>query len=309
MIDSQFASFPNWLQSGDCLVINDTRVIPARLIGQREGGGVAEILLLKRRNMDTWEALCKPGKKLKPGSTVFFSDALSCTVEDRLEDGVRLVSFTFDGVFEAILDALGETPLPPYISEKLEDRTRYQTVYARYDGSAAAPTAGLHFTPPLLSAIEEMGVTLAPLTLHVGLGTFRPVRVKNLSEHHMHEEHFIFPQKTADIILQTRSNGGRVVAVGTTSARVLETIAERQDLDQLSAMEGDSKLFIRPGYRFKLTDMLLTNFHLPESTLLMMIAAFYGYDRVMEAYRHAVKNDYRFFSFGDAMLLIPDHTH
>ncbi len=308
MIDSRFAAFPNWLRPGDCLVINDTKVIPARLIGQRDGGAVAEVLLLKRRNLDTWEALCKPGKKLKQGAHVHFSDALSCTVEDRLEDGVRLVRFKFDGVFETILDELGETPLPPYIKEKLEERSRYQTVYATYDGSAAAPTAGLHFTPHMLKAIQEMGVKLAPLTLHVGLGTFRPVRVHDLSEHHMHEEHFIFPQKTAEIIVDTRASGGRIVAVGTTSARVLETIAERQPLDQLSEAEGDSRIFIRPGFTFKLTDMLLTNFHLPESTLLMMIAAFYGYDRVMEAYRHAVKSDYRFFSFGDAMLLIPDHT-
>lgn len=305
-IDSTFSEFPRWLKSGDCLVINDTKVIPARLIGKREGGGAAEVLLLKRRDLYTWEALVKPGKRLKEGVRIEFSEALSCLVGERLEDGVRLIHFAFVGVFESILEALGETPLPPYIKETLNDLSRYQTVYAAYDGSAAAPTAGLHFTKSMLAQIETMGVKIAPLTLHVGLGTFRPVRETNLDRHIMHEEHFFFPEKTAGIIQETRNRGGNVVAVGTTSARVLETIGLRQDINHLQAMEGDSDIFIRPGFEFRLTDRLLTNFHLPESTLIMMVSAFYGYDRVMEAYRHAVEHDYRFFSFGDAMLLIPE---
>lgn len=303
--DDRFANLPSYLRAGDCLVINDTKVIPARLIGTRQNGAPAEIFLLKRLNLTTWEALCRPGKKIKPGDRVVFSDDLSCVVLDRLADGVRRVEFLFSGVFEALLDALGETPLPPYIHEKLADPTRYQTVYAAHDGSAAAPTAGLHFTTSMLAQLEASGIKLARLTLHVGLGTFRPVRETNLDAHIMHEEHYVFPEAAAQQIKQTRQAGGRIIAVGTTSARVLESVAARLPLDELGALEGDTRLFIRPGYAFRLTDGLITNFHLPESTLLMMVAAFIGYDRIMDAYRHAVAADYRFFSFGDACLLLP----
>ena len=303
--DRRFFELGEYLRAGDCLVLNETRVIPARLIGVRDNGAAAEILLLKRRDLTVWEALCKPGKKLKIGANISFGPKLTAIVEDRLEDGIRLVRFLFEGVFEALLDELGETPLPPYIKEQWPDPERYQTVYARFDGSAAAPTAGLHFTASLLSDIEAMGVSLATLTLHVGLGTFRPVRAEDLDHHVMHEEHFLFPEAAARTIKQTRQNGGRIIAVGTTSARVLETVALEQNLDRLTAMEGDSRLFIRPGFDFQLTDGLVTNFHLPESTLLMLVAAFAGYEEIMQAYRHAIQHDYRFFSFGDAMLLLP----
>lgn len=303
--DDRFANLPVYLKPGDCLVINDTKVIPARLIGTRQNGAPAEIFLLKRLNLTTWEALCRPGKKIKPGECVRFSDTLACVVLDRLADGVRRVEFAFSGVFEALLAELGETPLPPYIHEKLADPTRYQTVYAVHDGSAAAPTAGLHFTETMLAQLEACGIALVRLTLHVGLGTFRPVREQNLDDHIMHEEHYVFPEEAAQQIMRTRQHGGRVIAVGTTSARVLESVAARLPLDKLTALEGDTRLFIRPGYTFLLTDGLITNFHLPESTLLMMVAAFIGYDRIMAAYHHAVETNYRFFSFGDACLLLP----
>lgn len=303
LIDDVFYHIGNYLHAGDCLVLNDTRVIPARLIGVREMGGTAEVLLLKRLNATDWEALVRPGKKLKIGRTVTFSPELSCEIRGMLSDGRRLVRFHHTGVFEEILSRHGEMPLPPYIHEKLEEKERYQTVYSRVEGSAAAPTAGLHFTPELIKSLEQKGIKLACITLHAGLGTFRPVKVENPEDHVMHEESFDLSSEAAETINRTKASGGRVIAVGTTSMRTLETVAAGGV--PLQPSKGTTKLFIRPGFNFKICDGLITNFHLPESTLLMLVSAFYGREEILQAYRHAVETGYRFFSFGDAMLILP----
>lgn len=299
-----FRDITDYLRPGDCLVMNNTRVIPARLYGTKEGsGGKIEFLLLKRLDLDTWEVILKPGKKAKPGSRFEFGGGLlHAEVLEIVEDGKRIVRFSYEGVFEELLDTLGEMPLPPYIKEKLTDRERYQTVYSKIDGSAAAPTAGLHFTEELLQKIHSMGVTIAYLTLHVGLGTFRPVAVENPKEHIMHTEYYEIPAKTAELINQTRKKGGRIIAVGTTSVRTLETVADSDG--QVHAATGDTNIFIYPGYQFKVLDGLITNFHLPESTLLMLVSAFAGKDHVFDAYQEAVAQKYRFFSFGDAMFIV-----
>lgn len=298
-----FRDITDYLQDGDCLVMNNTRVIPARLYGVKEGsGGKIEFLLLKRLELDCWEVILKPGKKAKPGSRFVFGDGLlRAEVLEVVEDGKRVVRFEYDGVWEEILDKLGEMPLPPYIKEKLEDKERYQTVYSKIEGSAAAPTAGLHFTQELLEKIRAKGVKIAYLTLHVGLGTFRPVSVENVEEHIMHTEHYEVSAEAAEIINQTRKNGGRIIAVGTTSVRTLETVAAEDG--SVKAELGDTNIFIYPGYRFKAVDGIITNFHLPESTLLMLVSAFAGKDHIFAAYREAVAQRYRFFSFGDAMLI------
>jgi len=298
-----FRDIVEYLKPGDCLVMNNTRVIPARLYGCKEGsGGKIEFLLLKRLELDIWEVILKPGKKAKPGSRFVFGDGLLVAeVLEIVEDGKRIVRFEYEGVWEELLDRLGEMPLPPYIKEKLEDRERYQTVYSKIDGSAAAPTAGLHFTKELLEEIQKKGVRVAYLTLHVGLGTFRPVSVENVEEHIMHTEHYEISAETAEIINQTRTEGGRIIAVGTTSVRTLETVAAEDGT--LTAKTGETNIFIYPGYRFKAVDALITNFHLPESTLLMLISAFAGKEHVFQAYREAVEKKYRFFSFGDAMFM------
>ncbi len=292
------------LHPGDCLVINNTRVIPARLYGTKEDTGAAvEVLLLKRREASVWETLVRPGKKARPGARIVFGDGLlTGEVIDVVEEGNRLIRFSYEGIFEEILDQLGQMPLPPYITHELKDRNRYQTVYAKYDGSAAAPTAGLHFTPELLDQIREKGVRIAEVTLHVGLGTFRPVKVEDVTDHHMHSEFYQITKETADLINQTKRDGGRVICVGTTSCRTIETAADEDGT--LRECSGWTDIFIYPGYRFKLMDGLITNFHLPESTLLMLVSAFAGKDHVMAAYREAVEKRYRFFSFGDAMLII-----
>lgn len=292
------------LNKGDCLVINNTRVIPARLIGEKEGtGGKVEVLLLKRRANDVWETLVKPGKKLKPGAKITFGDGrLRAEVLEVVEEGNRLVKFHYEGIFEEILDSLGEMPLPPYITHKLEDKEMYQTVYAKYDGSAAAPTAGLHFTKELLNKIEEKGIKIASITLHVGLGTFRPVKVDDVNNHHMHTEWYEVNAEAADIINETKRNGGRVICVGTTSCRTIESVADENGY--MKAKTGETDIFIYPGYKFKVMDGLITNFHLPESTLVMLVSAFAGKENVLSAYETAVKERYRFFSFGDAMILI-----
>ena len=294
----------NYLNPGDCLVINNTRVIPARLIGEKEGtGGKVEILLLKRRENDIWESLVKPGKKLRPGARVIFGDGrLKAEILEIAEEGNRLVKFYYEGIFEEILDSLGEMPLPPYITHKLEDKEMYQTVYAKFDGSAAAPTAGLHFTTELLEKIKHKGVRIASITLHVGLGTFRPVKVEDVNNHHMHTEWYEVNNEAADIINETKKNGGRVICVGTTSCRTIESVADENGL--MSAKTGETDIFIYPGYKFKVMDGLITNFHLPESTLVMLVSAFAGKERVLSAYETAVKERYRFFSFGDAMILV-----
>lgn len=299
----RFQEIINYLRPGDCLVLNNTRVIPARLMGVKEDTGAAiEVLLLKRRENDLWETLVKPGKKARPGTKLVFGDGcLRAEVTDVVEEGNRLIQFSYDGIFEEILDRLGEMPLPPYITHKLQDKNRYQTVYAKYDGSAAAPTAGLHFTRELLSRIEEKGVKLAYVTLHVGLGTFRPVKADNILEHHMHTEHYQVTQETADLINQTRAQGGRIICVGTTSCRTLESAADADG--RVQAGSGDTDIFIYPGYHFKVLDCLITNFHLPESTLVMLVSALAGREHVLAAYREAVEERYRFFSFGDAMLI------
>ncbi|MCD7825910.1 MAG: tRNA preQ1(34) S-adenosylmethionine ribosyltransferase-isomerase QueA [Clostridiaceae bacterium] len=301
---TDFHHIIDYLQEGDCLVLNDTKVIPARLIGQREEtGGRVEVLLLKRKSDRTWETLVKPGKKARPGCRLVFGDGLlKAEVLDVLEEGNRLIQFFYDGIFEEILDQLGQMPLPPYITHELKDKDRYQTVYAKYNGSAAAPTAGLHFTEALLKEIEQKGVRIARVTLHVGLGTFRPVRAENVAEHHMHTENYRVSQDTADLINQTKKNGGRVICVGTTSCRTVESAADGNGVVQ--AGQGDTSIFIYPGYQFKVLDGLITNFHLPESTLLMLVSALAGTDTIMEAYQEAVKMRYRFFSFGDAMLIL-----
>ena len=299
-----FSDVIDYLNKGDCLVINNTRVIPARLIGEKEGtGGKVEVLLLKRRTNDVWETLVKPGKKLRPGARVTFGDGrLKAEILEIAEEGNRLVRFYYEGIFEEILDSLGEMPLPPYITHKLEDKEMYQTVYAKYDGSAAAPTAGLHFTKELLSKIEEKGIKIASITLHVGLGTFRPVKVDDVDNHHMHTEWYEVNAEAAEIINETKRNGGRVICVGTTSCRTIESVAD--DNGYMKAKTGETDIFIYPGYKFKVMDGLITNFHLPESTLVMLVSAFAGKENVLSAYETAVKERYRFFSFGDAMILI-----
>jgi len=291
------------LQPGDCLVINDTRVLPARLFGRRRSGAAVEFLLLKRVEGDLWQTLVKPGKKARPGDTFEFGDgSLSAVIEDLSEEGTRLVRFNYDGIFEEVLDRLGTMPLPPYIRETLEDAERYQTVYSNKYGSAAAPTAGLHFDEDLLGAIEEKGVTIARITLHVGLGTFRPVKSESIHDHVMHAEYFEISEDAVRKIKQAKSAGNRVIAVGTTSVRTLESAAGRHET--LQACSGWTDIFIYPGYTFKVVDGLITNFHLPESTLIMLVSALAGREHVLSAYREAVKERYRFFSFGDAMLIL-----
>lgn len=299
-----FREIREYLRPGDCLVVNDTKVIPARLIGSREGTGAKiEVLLLKRRADDVWETLVKPGKKARPGAKLCFGDGLlRGEVLEVVEDGNRLIRFTYEGIFEEILDRLGQMPLPPYITHRLKDRNRYQTVYAKHDGSAAAPTAGLHFTPELLDEIRKKGVQIAHVTLHVGLGTFRPVKVEAIEDHHMHSEFYVVEEEQARIINETRAGGGRIIAVGTTSCRTLESAADEDGV--LRAGSGWTDIFIYPGYEFRLTDCLITNFHLPESTLLMLVSALAGRERILKAYEEAVKERYRFFSFGDAMFII-----
>lgn len=298
-----FRNIIEYLNPGDCLVMNNTRVIPARLYGVKEDtGGKIEFLLLKRIDLNTWNVILKPGKRARTGARFVFGDGLlKAEVIEVRPDGNRIVRFEYDGVWEELLDKLGEMPLPPYIKEKLEDKERYQTVYSKIEGSAAAPTAGLHFTNELLEDIKDKGVKTAYLTLHVGLGTFRPVSVENVEKHVMHTEHYEVSQEAADIINETRKSGGRIIAVGTTSVRTLETVAE--DNGTMKAEIGDTSIFIYPGYKFKVTDSIITNFHLPESTLLMLVSAFAGKENIFEAYEQAVKEKYRFFSFGDAMLL------
>lgn len=298
-----FKDITQYLREGDCLVLNNTKVIPARLYGIKEGTEAhIEILLLKRRENDIWETLVKPGKKAKPGTKIIFGDGrLVGEVMDVVEEGNRLIQFSYEGIFEEILDELGQMPLPPYITHQLKDKNRYQTVYAKYDGSAAAPTAGLHFTPKLLETIREMGVRIAEVTLHVGLGTFRPVKVENVLEHHMHSEFYMIDEKAAETINQTRANGGRIICVGTTSCRTIESAANEDG--SIQAKSGWTDIFIYPGYHFKVLDALITNFHLPESTLLMLVSALAGREHVLAAYEEAVKQKYRFFSFGDAMFI------
>lgn len=298
-----FKEITSYLRPGDCLVLNNTKVIPARLMGVKEDtGAVIEVLLLKRRENDVWETLVKPGKKARPGTKLVFGDgSLRAEVTDVVEEGNRLIRFSYEGIFEEALDRLGEMPLPPYITHKLQDKTRYQTVYAKYDGSAAAPTAGLHFTKELLAEIEDMGVKIAYVTLHVGLGTFRPVKEENILEHHMHSEHYQVTQETADVINRTKENGGRVICVGTTSCRTVESAADESGKVQAGC--GDTEIFIYPGYRFKVLDCLITNFHLPESTLVMLVSALAGRENVLSAYEKAIEEKYRFFSFGDCMFV------
>ena len=295
-----FRNIIDYLNPGDCLVLNNTKVLPARLMGSKEDTGASvEVLLLKRRENDIWETLVKPGKKLRPGARVVFGDGrLKAEVLDVVEEGNRLVKFYYDGIWEEVLDALGEMPLPPYITHKLQDKNRYQTVYAKFDGSAAAPTAGLHFTKELLQKIEEKGVKLAYVTLHVGLGTFRPVKVEEVTEHHMHSEYYQITKEAADTINEAKKNGGRIICVGTTSCRTIESAAASDGT--LEECCGNTEIFIYPGYQFKVLDCLITNFHLPESTLVMLVSALAGREHVLAAYEEAVKEKYRFFSFGDA---------
>ncbi len=299
----QFKNIVEYLQAGDCLVINDTKVIPARLIGEREGTGAkVEILLLKRQANDVWEALVKPGKKARPGMRLVFGGGLLVgEVMEVVEEGNRLIQFEYEGIFEEILDQLGQMPLPPYITHQLEDKNRYQTVYAKNSGSAAAPTAGLHFTPELLEEIEAKGIEIARVTLHVGLGTFRPVKVENVLEHHMHSEFYQVEADAAQKMNHAKANGYRVICVGTTSCRTIESAAKEDGT--IEACSGWTEIFIYPGYQFKILDNLITNFHLPESTLIMLVSALAGKEEVLHAYEEAVKERYRFFSFGDAMFL------
>lgn len=299
-----FSDILDYLNPGDCLVINDTKVLPARLIGVKEDTGASiEVLLLKRHSDTVWETLVKPGKKARPGARISFGDGkLTGEVTDIVEEGNRLVRFEYEGIFEEVLDELGQMPLPPYITHQLEDKNRYQTVYATHTGSAAAPTAGLHFTEELLAEVEKKGVRIARVTLHVGLGTFRPVKVENITDHHMHSEFYVIEEDAASIINETKANGGKVVAVGTTSTRTLETVADASG--HVRACSGWTDIFIYPGYAFKVVDRLITNFHLPESTLLMLVSALYDRDKILHAYEVAVEEKYRFFSFGDAMLIL-----
>lgn len=298
-----FTDILEYLHPGDCLVINNTKVIPARLFGVKEDTQAKiEVLLLKRKENDIWETLVKPGKKAKPGTKLVFGDGLlTAEVVDVVEEGNRLIQFHYDGIFEEILDQLGQMPLPPYITHQLKDKNRYQTVYAKYDGSAAAPTAGLHFTKELLQKVKDMGVDIAEVTLHVGLGTFRPVKVENVLDHHMHSEFYMVSQEAADKINRAKESGHRVIAVGTTSTRTLEAAADENG--RLHATSGWTEIFIYPGYQFKVIDALITNFHLPQSTLVMLVSALAGREHVLHAYEIAVKERYRFFSFGDAMLI------
>ncbi|NLY47577.1 MAG: tRNA preQ1(34) S-adenosylmethionine ribosyltransferase-isomerase QueA [Clostridiales bacterium] len=311
----KFRHIVSYLKKGDCLVLNNTKVIPARLIGEKvygrddaeadEGihGAKIEILLLKRKENDIWETLVKPGKKAKPGTRISFGNGLLYgEILDIVDEGNRLVKFTYEGIFEEILDRLGQMPLPPYITHELTDKNRYQTVYAKYEGSAAAPTAGLHFTTELLDEIRSRGVNIAYVTLHVGLGTFRPVKVENIQEHHMHSEYYQVLQEEADKMNAARAAGGRLICVGTTSCRTVETSCD--EYGRVLAGSGDTSIFIYPGYRFKVMDGLITNFHLPESTLLMLVSAFAGREHILAAYEEAIRERYRFFSFGDAMLII-----
>ena len=299
-----FKDVIDYLNPGDCLVVNNTKVIPARLFGTKEGTEAKiEILLLKRKENDVWETLVKPGKKATPGTRITFGEGLlTGEVIDVVEEGNRLIKFTYDGIFEEILDQLGQMPLPPYITHQLKDKNRYQTVYAKHDGSAAAPTAGLHFTPELLEEIKAKGVNIAHVTLHVGLGTFRPVKVEDVTNHHMHSEFYIVEEDQAKLINETKKRGGKIVSVGTTSCRTLESATDENGI--LQAGSGWTDIFIYPGYQFKMIDRLITNFHLPESTLLMLVSALAGKDHIMAAYEEAVRERYRFFSFGDAMLII-----
>lgn len=298
-----FREIQDYLNPGDCLVLNNTKVIPARLLGEREGTGAhVEVLLLKRREADVWETLVKPGKKCKPGTRLVFGGGLlKAEVLETVEEGNRLIRFVYDGIWEEVLDKLGEMPLPPYITHKLQDRNRYQTVYAKYEGSAAAPTAGLHFTKELLAVIEKKGVRIAYVTLHVGLGTFRPVKEDNVLEHHMHSEFYQVSREAADIINDTKKKGGRVVCVGTTSCRTVESAADENGV--VHPGSGNTEIFIYPGYRFRVLDALITNFHLPESTLVMLVSALAGREKVLAAYEEAIRERYRFFSFGDAMFI------
>ncbi len=299
-----FYDLPRFLRAGDALVLNETKVIPARLLGVKEQTGVpVEFLLLKRLDRDDWEALVRPGRRLMPGTTCSFGDGLlRAEIVSGAPDGGRIVRFHYDGVFEELLDRLGQMPLPPYIHEKLADRSRYQTVYAKQEGSAAAPTAGLHFTPELLESIKTMGVSVIPVLLHVGLGTFRPVKAEDVSEHHMHVEHYEVTPEAAEAINRTRAAGGRAICIGTTSVRTLETASEEDG--RVIAGSGDTGIFITPGYRFKAVDALVTNFHLPQSTLLMLVSALMGRVEALRVYNTAVAEKYRFFSFGDAMLIL-----
>ena len=299
-----FRDVLEYLHPGDCLVINDTKVIPARLYGvKRDTGAKIEILLLKRREKDVWETLVKPGKKAKPGTVLDFGDGiLTGTVEETVDEGNRLIRFSYEGIFEEILDRLGQMPLPPYITHQLKDKNRYQTVYAKHDGSAAAPTAGLHFTKELLKEIQDKGVEIAHVTLHVGLGTFRPVKVENVQDHHMHSEFYIVEESEAEKINRAKQAGRRVVCVGTTSCRTVESASTEEGL--VKAGTGWTDIFIYPGYRFKVLDALITNFHLPESTLVMLVSALAGREHILHAYEEAIKERYRFFSFGDAMLIL-----
>ena len=298
-----FKEIVDYLNPGDCLVINDTKVIPARLIGAREGTGAKiEVLLLKRKENNVWETLVKPGKKARPGTRIVFGEGLLVgEVIDVVEEGTRLIKFEYEGIFEEILDQLGQMPLPPYITHQLEDKNRYQTVYAKHTGSAAAPTAGLHFTPELLKQIEEKGVDIARVTLHVGLGTFRPVKVDDILEHHMHSEFYHIDAEAAEKINRAKDNGGRVICVGTTSCRTVESAADESG--RLRECSGWTEIFIYPGYKFKILDALITNFHLPESTLIMLVSALAGREHVLNAYQEAIRERYRFFSFGDAMFI------
>ncbi len=298
-----FKNIKEYLKEGDCLVLNNTKVIPARLMGQKEDTGAGiEVLLLKRTGENTWETLVKPGKKARPGAVISFGEGkLKGKVIDVVDDGNRIIEFEYSGIWEEVLDELGQMPLPPYITHHLEDKNRYQTVYAKHDGSAAAPTAGLHFTNDLLEEISKMGVKIAYVTLHVGLGTFRPVKVTNITEHHMHSEFYMIDEEEAQKINDTKKNGGRIISVGTTSLRTLESAATEDGY--LKASSGFTDIFIYPGYKFKIIDGLITNFHLPESTLLMLVSAFAGRENIMNAYNEAIDKKYRFFSFGDAMFL------
>lgn len=298
-----FHDIVEYLHEGDCLVLNNTKVIPARLMGtKKDTGATIEVLLLKRRENDIWETLVKPGKKAKPGTVITFGEGLlTGTVVDIVDEGNRLIQFSYEGIFEEVLDKLGEMPLPPYITHKLQDKNRYQTVYAKYEGSAAAPTAGLHFTKDLLAQVAAKGVKIAYVTLHVGLGTFRPVKEENVLEHHMHSEFYQVTPEAAKLINDTKAAGGRVICVGTTSCRTIESAAEQNGVVQAGC--GDTEIFIYPGYQFKVLDNLITNFHLPESTLIMLVSALAGREHVLHAYETAVEMKYRFFSFGDAMFI------
>ncbi len=298
-----FKNVMEYLSEGDCLVINNTKVLPARLYGKKDTGASIEFLLLKRIEGDSWEVMVRPGNKLKPGSKVSFGDGLlKAEVLEVLEGGNRKVIFEYNGIFNEILDQIGLMPLPPYIKEKLKENDKYQTVYAKYEGSSAAPTAGLHFTEELLEKIKQKGVNIANVTLHVGIGTFRPVKVENVEEHDMHSEHYYIKKEDADLINQTKKSGHKIIAVGTTSCRVLESVADEKG--KVKETEGDTNIFIYPGYQFKCIDRLITNFHLPESTLIMLVSSLAGKDFVMKAYEEAVREKYKFFSFGDAMMIL-----